>query len=113
MRAFFSPLLNLAFIVPATIALASCGGTEKANEASSTIDSNLMFERIGNDASALEAAANAAPTLPPAEPASESSEGNDDAPPRSESDPGDGPVLGETSGGDTGGNTVEGNVSAN
>ena len=113
MRALFSPLFKSAFIVPATIALASCGGAEEANEAASTIDSNLMFERIGNDASALEAAANAAPTLPPAEPANESGESSNDAPSRSESDPGDEPVLGETSGGDTGGNTVEGNVSAN
>ena len=48
---------RLWFIDGYTIALASCGGAQEANEAASTIDSNVMFERIGNDASALEAAA--------------------------------------------------------
>lgn len=113
MRAHFSLLSKSSFIVPAAIALASCGGAEEANEAASTIDSNVMFERIGNDASALEAAANAAPVLPQSEPTNESGATDEEAPTQGASDPGDQPVLGETSGGDTGGNTVQGNVSGN
>ena len=112
MRAHLPLLVKSSFIVPAAIALASCGGgAEEANEAASTIDSNVMFERIGNDASALEAAANATPVLPASEPANESgATEDDDAPSQGASEPRDQPVLGETSGGDTGGNTVEGNV---
>ena len=116
MRAHFSLLFKSAFVVPAAIALASCGGgAEEANEAASTVDSNMSFERIGNDASALEAAANAAPVLPQSEPTNEggATDDNDDAPSQGASEPRDQPVLGETSGGDTGGNTVQGNVSGN
>lgn len=103
---------DIAFVVMAAIALASCGGADEANEATSTeVDSNLLLERVGNDASALEAAANAAPILPPSESTNESEAADDRGPSQSPSEPADRPVLGETSGGDTGGNTVQGNVS--
>jgi hypothetical protein len=90
----------------AMLLLTACGGDDGAanNVAANEVDSNIMFEDIGNDASALEAAGNANP-LPSADMAANTSE-----PAGNGSDGSDAPVFGETSGGDTGGN-VAGNVS--
>jgi hypothetical protein len=104
-------------ICAASLLLAACGGGEQSNEAAiSEGDSNVMLEQIGNDASALEAAGAAAPMdsvdevggnlAAPGPSASESPS----PPPASQTGASE-PVLGETSGGDTGGNTVQGNVS--
>jgi hypothetical protein len=102
-------------LLPLIALLAACGGgSDEANEVSAAgTDSNIMLEQPGNDASALEAAANADPF-----PTSEPVDGNGaipspaPAPTPSPAPSGgeDQPVLGETSGGDTGGNTVQGNM---
>ena len=92
------PFLTFAVLAGAALAVAACGDRdEAANEAAAnTLDANLTLEAPANDASALETA------VPAAEPApiANGTAGNDSE-----------PVLGETSGGDTGGNTVESNVS--
>jgi hypothetical protein len=101
MRRSWRELAKAATIAVAALAVAACGddGGESANQAgANAIDANAMLTDPGNDASAMESVANAtepAPVANAAEP------GNDA-----------GGVLGETSGGDTGGNTVESNVSA-
>ena len=102
--------VHLAAAFFATFLLASCGdGTSEANEATAAeADSNVMLEELGNDASALEAASNADPI--------QSTEDAPDDPDSSDAAlPGSGnssqPVFGESTGGDTGGNTVQGNVS--
>ena len=101
--------VRLMAILAATALLASCGdGASEANEATATeADANVMLEQLGNDASALEAASNAAPmeTINDSSGASESSDGAQ-APAGNSSQP----VFGETAGGDTGGNIVQGNV---
>lgn len=94
----------------AALLMSACSRDEAANNAAAEgVDSNVMFEDLGNDASALEAAGNAdltpevttndsiAPT--------ESSSGSSSSPPAPEGES-DSPVLGQTKGGDTGGNTV-------
>ena len=92
------PAFTLAAIAGAAALLAACGDreAETANNAAEALDANLTLEAPANDASALETAV---PATEPA-PVANSPAGNDSA-----------PVLGETSGGDTGGNTVESNVS--
>ncbi len=104
-----SAFIDVAFVLSAVIALAACGGGDEANNLAATeTDSNVMFDGIGNDASALEAAANASP-LPPANEAAPEGNiaiGNGAAVADADNDE---PVLGETKGGDTGGNTVQGN----
>ena len=101
MRRSWKKAAKAAMIAGAALSMAACGddGGEAANEAGANmIDSNAMLAEPANDASAMESAANAtepAPVANAAEP------GNDAT-----------GVLGETSGGDTGGNTVESNVSA-
>jgi len=82
-----------ALIAGATLALAACGAGETATANSANeVDANAIMGEPTNDMSATEAAANAAEPLP--EPANDSGE-----------DP-----LGETDGGDTGGETVETNT---
>ena len=99
---------KVAGIVSAALLLASCGGgANDDNEAVATqADSNVMFEQLGNDASALEAAGNAAPLEVVNDEASDASSAGAEATTQNSSQP----VLGETSGGDTGGNTVQGNT---
>lgn len=98
-----------------SLLLAACGGDAPANEAAVVeSDSNIMLEQIGNDASALEAAGVAAPRAPLDEGAGDSAPGtppSSDVSPASTGQSGDEPVLGESDGGDTGGNIVQGNVS--
>ena len=90
---------SLAVIAGLSLTLAACGGgsSEATNAAdANAMDANLMFEEPANDASALESVANVTETSPVTNLVDEA--GNEAGP------------LGETSGGDTGGNTVESNV---
>lgn len=87
---------RMAFIAGAALLAASCGGGSEATTENnlSAADVNAMLEQPGNDQSAMESAANMSEPSPAA---NESTDANG--------------VLGDTSGGDTGGNTVESNVS--
>ncbi|HWT11437.1 MAG TPA: hypothetical protein VN231_01640 [Allosphingosinicella sp.] len=90
-----------AAIAGAALLAAACGGAGDgaANDAvANALDSDLMLDAPANDASAMESAANAGDPAPVA--ADNGSEETNAADP-----------LGETSGGDTGGNTVDSNVS--
>ena len=82
-----------ALIAGAAMLVAGCGGGDGATEtnAGNEADANAALEAPGNDASALESAANIAEEAPPADNVSNAAE----AP------------LGETSGGDTGGNVMD------
>ena len=86
-----------AMVAGAALLAAGCGtGDDAANRAdANALDANLMLEGPGNDASAMESAVNA--TEPVAVNSSEDGNASD--------------VLGETRGGDTGGNTIESNAS--
>jgi hypothetical protein len=91
---------KMAMIAGALLLAPACGddGDEAANDAAANrLDSNAMLAEPANDASAMEAAVNAAE---PAPVGNSGEQGNES-----------GNVLGETSGGDTGGNIVESNVS--
>jgi len=96
MRHFLTRTGRLAIVAGASLFVAGCGGGgEATNDAAvNAMDSNLMIDEPANDASAMESAVNA-PELTPVTNAGE----------------GDNGVLGETDGGDTGGNTVDSNVS--
>ena len=86
--------IRTALAAGAVLLLAACGREATDNEANA-IDSNLMFEEPANDASAMESAYNATEPMPTTNAA----------------DPGNDIDAGrETSGGDTGGNTLESNV---
>lgn len=88
-----------AMVAGAVLLAAGCGddGGDAANDAGANmVDANAMLSEPANDASAMEAAVNAVEPAPVAN----SGAGNDST-----------GVLGETSGGDTGGNTVDGNIS--
>ena len=102
--------VNLVAIFAATALLAACGdGASEANEATATeADSNVLLEQLGNDASALEAASSAVP-IETADDVSDASDSSDSAQPAAGNS--SQPVFGESTGGDTGGNTVQGNVS--
>lgn len=84
-----------AMVAGAALLLAGCGtGDDAANRAdANALDANVMLAEPGNDASAMESAVNATEPVD-----ANSSEGGND-------------VLGETRGGDTGGNTIESNSS--
>ena len=91
---------RMAAIAGAMLLMPACGddGGEAANDAAANmIDSNAMLAEPANDASAMEAAVNA--TEPAPVTTNTGDQGNDST-----------DVLGETSGGDTGGNTVESNI---
>lgn len=86
-------MLRTALIAGATVALAACGGGNKAvDNSANEVDANAMMGEPTNDMSAMEAAGNATEPLPPVD------NGSSDN------------VLGETEGGDTGGETVETNT---
>ena len=82
-------------VAGAALLAAGCGtGDDAANRADAdALDANLMLEEPGNDASAMELAANATEPVV----ANSSEDGNG--------------VLGETRGGATGGNRIESNAS--
>lgn len=86
---------RLSIAAGAVLFVAGCSGTESANTAANDLGSNIVFEEPANDASAMESAANVS-TMPP--PTGNLANSADVQP------------LGETSGGDTGGNTVQSNV---
>lgn len=74
------------------LALAACGGEPAStNAAGNELDVNMTLEEPANDASAMEAAGNAAELPAPTDNAANEVEGQDD-------------------GGDTGGNNVESNT---
>ena len=107
--------LKLSALAAATLLLAACGGAaEPTNDSATASDSNVMFEQLGNDATALEAAGNAAPFEQPAQSESNGGESNGVSEPSANVSAGDSeqPVLGESKGGDTGGNTVQGNATS-
>lgn len=81
-----------ALAAGAALALAACGGEPAVNNyAGNELEANASLDALGNDASAMEAAGNAAELPAPADnSADEADEGND--------------------GGDTGGNNVESNT---
>ena len=77
----------------AALALAACSGeTSVANNAGNELEANASYDALGNDASAMEAAGNAAELPAP----TDNEAANE--------------VDGETEGGDTGGNNVESNT---
>jgi hypothetical protein len=88
-----NPFLNRAAIAAMAGAalLAACSGSESTDNAAANDAGNIMFEEPANDASALETAANATEMVPLGNDATMTTE-----------EP-------ETSGGDTGGNTMAGN----
>ena len=97
MRQVGNQTARLTIVLGAALIVAGCGGGEDATNAAdtNTLDANLLLDQPANDASALESAVNA--TEPVVTEGNEQGNATD--------------VLGETSGGDTGGNTVETNVS--
>lgn len=99
MRNLLSSSPRLAIIASAALLVTACGdGGEATNNAGAeALDSNAMLDTLGNDASALESVGNAGETLPPVDTGNQGTDATN--------------VLGDTSGGDTGGNTVESNVS--
>ena len=98
MRHFLTCTGRLAIVAGASLFVAGCGGGGEATNgaAVNAMDSNLMIDEPANDADAMESAVNA-PELTPVTNAAEGADANG--------------VLGETDGGDTGGNTVDSNVS--
>jgi hypothetical protein len=98
MRDLFSRTGTAVLIAGLALAVAGCGGdTETVNEPEANLVDNMMLEEPANDASVLESTANLAEPAP--------------ANATDETETDDTNVLGDTSGGDTGGNTVESNVS--
>jgi hypothetical protein len=89
---------GLAMAACAVLLVSACGGGDRADDVSANTfdDANLILEEPANDQSAVEAAANATDIEPLTNTGNSAEDDN---------------VLGETSGGDTGGNTVESNVS--
>lgn len=85
---------RMSIIVGSALFVAACGGGETAvNEsAANDLESNLMLDSPGNDASAMESVTNVVEPLPTANLGAEEN------------------VFGETDGGDTGGETVDSNV---
>ena len=101
MRDFGIRASRLAIILGAGLALAGCGGNETATNTAdlNNLDANALLEAPANDATAMEAAVNAVEPVVTTNGAEASNS----------SDSGD--VLGETEGGDTGGNTMDSNSS--
>ena len=97
-----------AMLAAALLVLAGCGREDAHNQAADNgLGNDLGLETVGNDASAMEAAGTAAPadssTGGPAANMTGTATGNGTG----SGDPG---VLGDTSGGDTGGNSADSNV---
>lgn len=86
-------LAKAAIAAGAALALAACGGeADVGNNAGNELEANASFDALGNDASAMEAAGNAAEIPAPLDNGAEDE------------------VDGEAEGGDTGGNNVESNT---
>jgi len=89
-----------ALIAGLALAVSACGGgSQEANETSDSnmLDSNALFEEPANDASAMESVTNVEEPMPDLSAPGNASETSNE--------------VRETEGGDTGGNTVESNVS--
>jgi hypothetical protein len=58
--------LRISMVASAALFVAACGGHggETANSAANDLDSNLMVDQAGNDASAMESVANAPEAAP-------------------------------------------------
>lgn len=97
MRDLGTRTARLAIVLGAALVAAGCSGNEEATNATDTnaLDANLMLDQPANDAGAMESAVNA--TEPVITNTGEEGNSTD--------------VLGETSGGDTGGNTFDSNIS--
>ena len=89
MRTLFSTT-RLTLVAGAALLVAGCGGSESTGNVANDLGSNAIVEEPYNDASALESAANVTEPLPV-----ENATNTVEAP--------------ETSGGDTGGNTLQSN----
>lgn len=86
---------RISIIAGSALFVAACGGSGEtpANQgAANDLESNMMLDTPGNDASAMESVTNVVEPLPTANLGAEEN------------------ALGETSGGDTGGETVDSNV---
>lgn len=101
MRDIFSRSRSALLVAGLALAVAGCGGaSEPAEEADANLtESNMLLEEPANDASAMESAEEVTQPVD----VIENESGTNTSQPV---DP-----LGETSGGDTGGNTVDSNVS--
>ena len=90
---------RLAIVLAAGLALAGCGGNETTTNAAdlNSLDVNAILETPANDASAMESAVNAVEPVADTTNTGEASNASD--------------VLGESEGGDTGGNTMDSNTS--
>lgn len=100
MRDLFSTVAKTAIIAGAALAVAACGGRQAAvnNAAANDLDANMSFGSPGNDASAMESAANMSSA-----PAPSTKAGNGAADTE--------PLPTGTGTGDSGGDQVESNVS--
>ena len=103
MRELFTRTGGVVLVAGLALAVAACGGdTETADEAENNlIDSNMILDEPANDASAMESVGDVTQPVD----VIENETGNDG------NDADAAETLGETSGGDTGGNTVDSNVS--
>jgi hypothetical protein len=90
MRDLMQISARLSIAAGAALFVAGCSGSESANTAANDLGGNLVFEEPANDASAMESAANATDLM-----ADNMANMAEDA---------------ETDGGDTGGNSLESNV---
>ena len=100
MRVILSRSVTFAFVAGLALAVAGCSGSsEPAAEADANLaESNMILDEPANDASAVESAAAGTQPVDVIETTTTNA--------AEETEP-----LGETSGGDTGGNTVDSNVS--
>ena len=98
--------LTVALVSAASAAVTGCNNEADPAETQGAVqaDPNIMLGPLGNDASTMEAVGQ----LPLADPMSEEANASTNS---GGNDNGDQPVLGETEGGDTGGNVIQGNVS--
>lgn len=91
MRTLFVTTGRVALLAGAALIVTACSGSEPAANATDNAADNMLLEEPANDASALESAANASDPVP----LGNDTETTTDVP--------------ETSGGDTGGNSQQGN----
>ena len=90
---------RMAIVLGAGLTLAGCGGNETTTNAAdlNSLDANAILQTPANDASAMESAVNAVEPVTDTGNTGEASNASD--------------VLGESEGGDTGGNTMDSNTS--
>lgn len=91
MRTHFTAATRLAMLAGAALIVTACSGSESASNVTDNAADNMLLEEPANDAGALESAANASEMVP-----LDNAANTVEAP--------------TTSGGDTGGNSLESNV---